>query len=217
MLPSSRTPEGSSNRCPVCGNKVFIGPSDHGDAPCPCCGHLLWFSQNSLPHSPRPSRRRTSRSVPPPTFVAVAYLVSSVACAGFLSGNGGFSWIVWLGIALVFCHYALPWLAGTAKIFSTGGDYRTVNRIIGWGLLLGPIVGSLCGVVVPSIWELPITPFQGGVIGLATGWFLLAWACATLCCLFVVVPAQIISGEVAEDVRSSWRRFSSGCRRLLRR
>jgi hypothetical protein len=41
---SSRTPEGDPNKCPVCGNEVCVEPSLwFGDAPCPSCGHLLWF------------------------------------------------------------------------------------------------------------------------------------------------------------------------------
>lgn len=41
---SSRTPEGSPNRCPLCGAAVRIEPSrPFGDAPCPACGTLLWF------------------------------------------------------------------------------------------------------------------------------------------------------------------------------
>jgi hypothetical protein len=41
---SSRTPEGSPNQCPLCGNAVRIEPSQpFGDAPCPSCGTLLWF------------------------------------------------------------------------------------------------------------------------------------------------------------------------------
>lgn len=41
---SSRTPEGAPNHCPVCGNALKIEPSTPpGDAPCPNCGHLLWF------------------------------------------------------------------------------------------------------------------------------------------------------------------------------
>lgn len=44
MLPSSRTPEGERNWCPVCRKKVKVTPSTPpGDAPCPYCGHLLWF------------------------------------------------------------------------------------------------------------------------------------------------------------------------------
>ncbi len=44
MKPSSRTPEGQPNHCPVCGKDLKIEPSrPPGDAPCPHCGHLLWF------------------------------------------------------------------------------------------------------------------------------------------------------------------------------
>lgn len=45
MIISSRTPEGRPNRCPVCGSAIKIEPSDPaGDAPCPNCGHLVWFT-----------------------------------------------------------------------------------------------------------------------------------------------------------------------------
>lgn len=44
MKPSSRTPEGSWNRCPVCGKSSRVEPTrEPGDAPCPHCGHLLWY------------------------------------------------------------------------------------------------------------------------------------------------------------------------------
>lgn len=44
MVPSSRTPEGSPNHCPICGTSLRLEPSQPaGDAPCPACGHLLWF------------------------------------------------------------------------------------------------------------------------------------------------------------------------------
>jgi hypothetical protein len=43
--PASRTPEGEPNRCPICGKEVRLEPSrPPGDAPCPNCGHLLWFA-----------------------------------------------------------------------------------------------------------------------------------------------------------------------------
>jgi|GEM_PF-1400053 len=42
---SSRTPEGSPNKCPLCGADIQIEPSiPTGDAPCPNCGGLLWFA-----------------------------------------------------------------------------------------------------------------------------------------------------------------------------
>jgi hypothetical protein len=46
MVISSRTPEGDPNRCPICGNDLRIEPSKPTlDAPCPHCGHLLWFAR----------------------------------------------------------------------------------------------------------------------------------------------------------------------------
>jgi acyl carrier protein len=41
---SSRTPDGSPGRCPICGQMVLIEVSGaFGDAPCPHCGCLLRF------------------------------------------------------------------------------------------------------------------------------------------------------------------------------
>src|SRR5262245_42832469 len=48
MNPSSRTPEGEENQCPICGHDVRVEPTrPPGDAPCPHCGHLLWFVPDS--------------------------------------------------------------------------------------------------------------------------------------------------------------------------
>jgi hypothetical protein len=47
MVISSRMPEGSPNRCPICNSTVYIESSKpFGDAPCPNCGTLLWFLQS---------------------------------------------------------------------------------------------------------------------------------------------------------------------------
>ena len=44
MVVSSRTPEGWSNECPICGRSIRISPSEQSlDAPCPNCGSLIWF------------------------------------------------------------------------------------------------------------------------------------------------------------------------------
>jgi anti-anti-sigma factor len=61
MVISSRTPEGRPNHCPVCGSPLSIEPSDPaGDAPCPRCGHLLWFAWYDLGTTQvvRPTGRR---------------------------------------------------------------------------------------------------------------------------------------------------------------
>ena len=63
MTISSRTPEGEPNRCPICGNRVIIEPSpDSSDAPCPRCGHLLWWFQQRF--SPGASSANVSIGTP---------------------------------------------------------------------------------------------------------------------------------------------------------
>jgi serine/threonine protein kinase len=53
MVISSRTPEGEPNRCPVCGAFLRVEPSrPAGDAPCPKCGHLLWFLRSEVVPAP---------------------------------------------------------------------------------------------------------------------------------------------------------------------
>ncbi len=49
MTVSSRTPEGFPSHCPLCGAATSLEFSDRAsDAPCPSCGHLLWFSSQVL-------------------------------------------------------------------------------------------------------------------------------------------------------------------------
>src|SRR5438309_8997725 len=56
---SSRTPEGRPNHCDVCGHDLRLEPSiDSWDAPCPYCGHLLWFSDHASQPESRPIERR---------------------------------------------------------------------------------------------------------------------------------------------------------------
>lgn len=46
MTISSRTPEGDSNRCLICQQRLRIDPTrPPGDAPCPHCGALVWFDE----------------------------------------------------------------------------------------------------------------------------------------------------------------------------
>jgi len=70
MKPSSRTPEGESNQCPICGKEVRIEPSrPPGDAPCPNCGHLLWFPSPNLPTK---GSAESGQSTPQPQSVVVS-------------------------------------------------------------------------------------------------------------------------------------------------
>lgn len=66
MVVSSRTPEGSPIRCPLCGNALRIEPSvPFLDASCPACGQLLWFA--NLPTESRvfdqPGKARILRAL----------------------------------------------------------------------------------------------------------------------------------------------------------
>ena len=69
MEPSTRTPEGEPNRCPVCGKPLQIEPSrPPGDAPCPHCGYLLWFD----PSVPEDYPGRISANVENPSSLQAA-------------------------------------------------------------------------------------------------------------------------------------------------
>ena len=49
MTISSRTPEGTPHRCPVCDQESAVEPSyPGGDSCCPACGHLLWWFRDRL-------------------------------------------------------------------------------------------------------------------------------------------------------------------------
>ena len=64
MAPSSRTPEGEPNRCPVCGKSLCIEPSrPPGDAPCPHCGCLIWFEQASSTRGDRGAVEESKRTI----------------------------------------------------------------------------------------------------------------------------------------------------------
>src|SRR5262245_22211499 len=57
MIISSRTPEGDPNRCPICRHRCRLESSCIGrDAPCPHCGHLLFFPEEigALPKAVKP-------------------------------------------------------------------------------------------------------------------------------------------------------------------
>jgi hypothetical protein len=52
MSIASRTPEGTPHYCPLCESRVCVEPSlPPGDAPCPKCGTLMWFTAPT----PRPA------------------------------------------------------------------------------------------------------------------------------------------------------------------
>lgn len=85
MTISSRTPEGSPYRCPVCGHTFCLEPSTPpGDAPCPHCGSLAWFGELALKSDLQPlicdallpELRATNKED------AIREIVSTLAAAG---------------------------------------------------------------------------------------------------------------------------------------
>jgi hypothetical protein len=105
---SSRTPEGSPNRCLVCGHEVWIEPSENAaqrpDAPCPNCGGLLWFEEGSvrevgLPPAEPNSIRRWLKQVAdtPRQFMRATpielYQQLIAALVEYFDATGGAIWI----------------------------------------------------------------------------------------------------------------------------
>ncbi len=104
---SSRTPEGEPNKCPVCGNEVCVEPSLwFGDAPCPNCGHLLWFFR---------TRRETYFIEPSPNtsklLVAMAPAVFWVPILGMIVTSTAIDrayWLIlpdWISSCLAACFF----------------------------------------------------------------------------------------------------------------
>ena len=88
MTISSRTPEGTPGRCPICGADVRIEPSNlTGDAPCPQCGALLWFKTGVAP-----------RSVGVGLPSAIGFIAAVAVMAGIVATVViGFSYFGWTG------------------------------------------------------------------------------------------------------------------------
>src|SRR5262245_24857338 len=100
MSISSRTPEGTPHRCPVCGANVRIEPSHPGnDAPCPQCGNLLLFDHGAPRVGPGSDAR--SMVVQCIAMIALAVLpaVVAAACLWWFAGPVG---VLGLGSTEVF-------------------------------------------------------------------------------------------------------------------
>src|SRR5262249_52487779 len=100
----SRTPEGIPNRCPVCGSAVRIEPSSpSGDAPCPTCGHLLWFTRSAV----RPSKRSSGSKIGW-VLVILAVAVLGVLLFGPVYNLSFAEYMVLLLIAVPLCGRRPP-------------------------------------------------------------------------------------------------------------
>ena len=76
---------------------------------------------------------------------------------------------MWLLGIVALGQFALPW------VFRRTHDFVNRNRnlylvvILGWGLVPGPVVGVLLGVLLPFVYDCGLSSFTGGVVGVIVG------------------------------------------------
>lgn len=191
MKPSSRTPEGTPNRCPICGKSVRIEPSSFPthDAPCPHCGHLLWFADASddlvapaLAHGFATVRPHLARPSPPgltpecddrpfSTIERVMWALIAAVSTMIVCSNDGLTvtTALWLLGIVTFGQVALPLTFRRAHDLVNRNENLYLGVVVGWGLVPGPVVGVIFGVLLPSIYDCGLTSFAGGLVGLIVG------------------------------------------------
>lgn len=77
--------------------------------------------------------------------------------------------IAWLLGILFFGQFALPAAFRFAHKFVSRNDNLYLGVICGWGLVPGPFVGVLAGVLIPFVYNLELSSFAGGLIGIIFG------------------------------------------------
>jgi hypothetical protein len=191
MNPSSRTPEGIPERCPICGNSVRLEPSSFpsSDAPCPHCGYLLWFAVESVDGDQTASEcefaaeslqsARLARRVPSAcsenepfdrTDRKTWWLIAALTTLVVVLHDGlTVTTILWLPGISVFGQLVLPRLFRCTGEFLRHRENFYLGCVLGWGLVPGPAVGVVLGVLLPWVYESACTSFAGGLIGLLVG------------------------------------------------
>jgi DNA-directed RNA polymerase subunit RPC12/RpoP len=138
MVISSRTPEGTPNRCVVCGHKLKVEPSiDTEDAPCPHCGHLLWFFA--------PDPRTGSRT---PTYEAFVMRQGEQALGPFPSYLRPALFVV---VDRLKRQKRLPERPEVAKVVNSSPSWEDVilnlhskaARSLGWAYAAGEFAGKM--------------------------------------------------------------------------
>ncbi|HEY7313933.1 MAG TPA: hypothetical protein VH643_31575 [Gemmataceae bacterium] len=103
--------------------------------------------------------------------LSTPWAVCGVVCAWIIGATDDSvaTALLWSMGSIVFGDRILPALMSRAHRVSEHSHWDLRDVVFGWGLVPGPLVGSCFGVVAPLLWELPITSFQGGLIGLILG------------------------------------------------
>lgn len=137
MLPSSKTPEGDRGRCPVCMAIVRIEPSSPTrDAPCPCCGSLIWFCRRRkkklVLSSQMPATRRIAFN-PRPLALVGAFTRCSITHVRLQM------LVKWAGLAVMLTGSTLVLLASVASLTPENETLGNVLAFSGIAALLGSI------------------------------------------------------------------------------
>src|SRR5882724_6704622 len=160
-MPSTRTPEGEPNRCPLCGAAFILEHSrPHGDACCPSCGTLVWLAlpldvqTAALPPvqggahaqmlvSTLPESRQVVAFAP---LARVAQLSMCVgAFAGVLAGLIGVPTLLFHQASLIPLYFAMGAAAmGLMMIAGAAEFIRRIAMFAAWALRSPSIVNRYC-------------------------------------------------------------------------
>lgn len=180
MRPSSRTPEGEPARCAVCGNLARVEPSSFpvADAPCPHCGHLLFFAASQAPGTgetilrQRVLVREATAVLDSAIFDTgdrITWATISVASAAviWLHDASACAALLWLWGILAFSQLALPAMYRLA--YSALDENCLLSAVVfGWAFV-GMPVGVSLGVLIPWVQDWGLSSVAGGLIGLVIG------------------------------------------------
>lgn len=126
------------------------------------------------PHPARANRRKPITEHEEEPFAAFERVVWTLIAAFstvvvWLSDGLVFIAGLWLLGIVAFGQLALPWIFRRAHDFVSRNDNLYVGVILGWGLVPGPLVGVLFGVLLPFIYDCGLGSFAGGLIGMIVG------------------------------------------------
>lgn len=176
-MPSSRTPEGIPSRCPMCGIVTRIDPSaTTNDAPCPCCGHLLWI-EPAMPKRPAkllaiadrmPSGRHARIDVHRTLVFTGKIWFTSGAVTAILVGMLDQSFLHAIGYLAANIVVGLLILPIAARQVQKPSQFLR-DVALGWAFVPGPVIGQIGGALSQPILDLPISALVAALVGMVVG------------------------------------------------